>query len=404
MKKLKAFILILAAVAVFAFPMIGCKSGNAVLGVGEGVKITFMLEGGRFQNSEAPIVYRYGFKPGTTNLIHDPAAEDRNARLSKSEITRAEYTFDGWYRTRSEDGEGNVTYEGRWDFENDRVTDAGVTLYAKWNRLLRYTYQLYYVDEVTGELVKIGVAYNVEEGAKFKDISHYAESRAGYTPIGFFDEEGNAWDEDFVHPGGDTSTEIKVIVKYTKGEYIDVATAAELRNSYNKDIRLVADIDFGGAEFSGFADYKHLFDGQGHTIRNFKLTYSSVTDSLDYDEDLDDDGRLILNISLFGKAENAEVKNVKFENVTIDIDTNNSQIGKIIVAPICVKATDSKFENVSVSATYTMTRLPNGFLPVNKRKEIVIVANDEQFKGCYFNDRSTLEQITLAIDNQVVLE
>ncbi len=401
MKKLKVFILILTAMSVMLLAT-GCSDDKSEINIDDTVKVTFMLEGGSFQNSEAPLIYGYNFKgDGKEHLIHNPASEEESERLSRSVVKRAEYTFDGWYRTKTitqVDGEDVATYSDPWDFEKDKVTDDGVTLYAKWNRLLHYTYQMYYVDEESGELVKIGVPYDVNEGDKFKDLYRQANTRDGYTAEGFYDEEGNPWNDDFVHPGGDVSTEIKVIVKYTKGRYVEVSTAQQLKSNIGNDIRLVADIDFGGEEFGGFENYRHLFDGQGHTVKNFTLTYNDRIDALDYDEDLGDDGN-ILNISLFGKTEGAEVKDVVFEDVNIELDTTNRQIKKIIIAPLCVKATDSKFENVSVSATYTKKNLPRGF----KASALAVVGNEEEKHGCYYNDDSTFEQITIAVDNQIVL-
>ncbi len=396
MKKLKVFILILTALSLMTVAT-GCGSDESNIDIDSTVKVTFMLEGGSFQNSQAPLVYGYDFKgDGKEHLIRDPAAEEESERFSRSIVKRAEYTFDGWYRTRAE-VDGHIVYSDKWDFANDKIGDDNITLYAKWVRLLHYTYQMYYVDEESGELVKIGVPYDVEEGEKFNDLFRQANTREGYTAEGFYDEDGNPWNSDFVHPGGEVSTEIKVIVKYSKGQYVEVATAQQLIANYNKDIRLVADIDFGGEDFGGFRDYKHLFDGQGHTVKNFKLTYNDTNDALDWDEDLGDDGN-ILNISLFGKTENAEVRDVKFEGVNIDLDTTNRQIKKIIVAPLCVKATDSVFENVSVSATYTKTRLPRGY-----KGELAVVGNEEDKHGCYFDDGSTFTEVKIAVDNQITL-
>ncbi len=404
----KRHVLILIFTVIFAaVSAAGCSANTPSINLDDAVKVTFYLEGGSYQNSSEPLIYYYGFKKGTTNLIKDPAAEDEADRLTPSTVERSEYVFMGWYRNRIEtvvDGETKVDYSGQWDFERDKVTDEGITLYAKWSKLIHYTYQLYYYakdgkpvapgeEDETCELVALGSPYEVEEGEKFDDYLKYADRFSGYTKIDLVDEAGEPWDAQFKHPGGENHTEIKVIARFERGEFVDVYTAEELIANYNKDIRLMADIDFGGKEFVGFGNYRKVFKGNNHTISNFKLNYPRRNTDLVEDDDLG--GRNVLNISLFGRANDAIVSDVTFSGVQIEVDTILSLVRHINVAPICAKATISSFTNVSVTATYTLNRLPSGF----DRSELTVVTD----RGYFVKDSaSVFDNITVNITDNIV--
>lgn len=404
MKK-RLLILIMAAVAACVL-LVGCGSEGDFLDRDSAVKVVFNLEGGKYQNSPAPIVYYYGFKKGTENLIKNPAAEDtkdeKADKFNNSSVKRDEYYFDGWYRTKEEAASEDAT---PWDFKKDRVTDSGVVLYAKWVRIIRYTYGVYYIDD-DGVERKIG-QYDVNEGDKFDDYLNLKNQRPGsYTPIGYKDADGNDWDENFTHPGGDVNTEIKIYVEYTKGKFVEVSTAADLVRyaSASRDIRLTADIDMNDLltdeqkengdvyEFDGFIDFANIFDGNGHTIKNFKLTYSQELGNLRNDEEYD--GNRVLAISLFGATEGAEVKDVTFENVTIDVDVSFSRIDRVIVAPITTKSLESSFTNVSFSGTYAFTKMPESIGEDN-----FIVVDDRAY--FYKDEESTFTNVVISIDNQI---
>lgn len=407
---MKRRLLILIMVALSAcFSLVGCGSDEDFLDRDSAVKVVFNLEGGKYQNSPAPIVYYYGFKKGTENLIKNPAAEDtkdeKADKFNNSEITREDHYLDGWYRTKTEVADGRFDYSDKWDFKTDRVTDDGVELYAKWIKNIHYTYGVYYINE-DGEEKSLG-SYEVDAGDKFVDYLELAEKRPGrYTPKRYRDEDGNDWDFDFTHPGGDNNTEIKIYVDYDRGQFVEVRTAAELVANVNQDIKLMNDIDMSDLlteeqkangeimTFSGFTDYDKIFFGNGFTIKNFKLEYKQGRYDLMDDDDI---GRFVLGISLFGGmvgAEGAEVKDVKFENVTIDVDASSDWVRSIIVAPICVKAAGSSFTNVSFSGTYTFTRMPSGVKAENFK-----VITDRAY---YFKDGdSTFENVIVTIDNQI---
>lgn len=401
MKRLSTLFLIamLLALPVFAA---GCSSTEIEFDRDNSVRVEFVLEGGTYKNSPANIVYYYKFERGTRNKIKNPAAEKESDRFGKATVVRDEFELDGWYMTRNDD-DGYVTYSEPWDFDRDKVDQKGVTLYAKWNPLIHYTYRLYRQDTGTS----IGTAYEVNAGDKFKDYKAYATSVAGFTFVGFYDEDGEPWDPDFTHPGGETDTEIKVFVKLERGVFREVSTKEELLNQISinnnagqtaahRDIKLTADIDLEGEEFDGFRNFKRMLIGNGHTISNFKLNYPNTNANLSYDPIFDIDGGT-LQISLFGMCDNAVVRDVTFDNVSIEINNRSYLTKKIVVAPLAVKSTNSTFENVNVKATYTVAEdgLPDGI--AEDMSNLVTVTDKGYF---YKDDASTFDNVIVNIDDQ----
>lgn len=167
-------------------------------------KIVFYLEGGTFQNSERPVTYYYPFEKGTENLIKEPTS------LSDEKITRNGYVLEGWYREKSE-ADGKTVYSGKWNFETDRVSDEGITLYACWKKNVEYTFNVcYYVVEGTTITVYDGetsTAYGIDVANKlFLGKSKFA----GLTFIGSFVD---GWgDPNSMRIVFDDSTEISGVV------------------------------------------------------------------------------------------------------------------------------------------------------------------------------------------------
>lgn len=340
------FFIIATILLLLTVCLAGCSNDRNYEGM---TKIVFELEGGIYQNSGLPITHYYRFEEGSENTIADPAT------LSKESVSRTGYRLEGWYTTKSQNGDETV-YSGKWDFSSDKVTTSGVILYAKWSKDISLTYNVCYTDEATGQKVVLGT-YNVVAGDKFSDYMGYARLRAGYTALGVFeDENGNEWNADFTHPGGDSDLAIDVYATYVKGIFTIVRTADELKRAKSANIYLMNDIDMGGAELS-FADYRKIFEGNGHTVSNFKIAYSSSR--YDLVEDFEDENNKSLCISLFGNAENATIRNVDFKDVSVEINTTLSTIYRIYLAPISVSVKGTTIENVTVDMSYSIVRLPN---------------------------------------------
>mgnify|MGYP004640354993 CR=1 FL=1 len=335
--------------------LVGCNSSTNYDGM---TKITYELEGGSYKNCELPVYQYYEFKEGTSNLIYDPVD------LSKEKVKREGYKFLGWFRTKSGSGDDTV-YSDQWDFSTDKVGIEGVTLYAGWELKVNYTYNVCYIDE-NGEKVILG-SYKVKEGAVFSDSrSKYANKRLGYTAYinyngsllngGYYlDPELTQPVADYKHPGGESDCAIDVYVRYIEGEYAIVRTASDLSLARADNIYLDADIDMGGKTLS-FDNYTKIFEGNGHTVSNFKIKYAANDQNLM--ENFEDGSKNALFVSLFGGMTGATVRNVTFTGATLTIQGVFSKVAYIYFAPLSMSVKDSKLEGVKLELTYEVKELP----------------------------------------------
>lgn len=376
MKKILAILII---ATVLTLVLVGCSEQGDQTDFSGKVKVVFELEGGTYQNCKTAVVNYYAFKEGTANLISPLGAFKPN-----STFTNGELVFDGWYKTKTQNGD-KVSYSGKWDFESDTVDENGIVLYAKWASPIHHTYTVCYKNE-GGETIALG-SYEVEEGEVFSDYIHnYANKRAGYTFLSFVDENGNPWNQSFTHPGGETDSDIKVYCTYVKGFFQLVSTPAELIKAKASNIYLLNDIDMEGATFS-FGDYKKTLIGNGHTISNFVINNTNEL------KQSPESGSLL--VSIFGNAEDAVVENVNFENVSLIVDTTFSKIKQVYIAPLAVVAEKCSFTNVTFDGTYEIKKLPADF---SEEENLIVVDGaylintDTATEGVTVNLTKTTEQ------------
>lgn len=336
-------------------------------------KVIFELEGGKYQNSQLPIVFYYDFSEEDSHLIKELT------EMSGEEFMRQGYELEGWYTQKSTLEDGSVKYSGKWDFSKDKVQVNEITLYARWNKIMKYSFDVCYRDD-DGNINILG-SYPVEAGECFDDYLKYASKRKGYTSKGTYkDIEGNTIDKTFAHPGGEENLAIQVFPDYIEGTFSLVSTASDLAKSKNSNIYLMCDIDFEGKEFGGFGDYKGIIEGNGYKIKNFKLSYSSGKDAMVKDDNIGE-GNLLL-ISIFRSIKDSEIRNVSFENVMVDIGTGYSSVSQIIFSPLCIKLENSSIKNTSVSVVGVVTELPDGFsviddLIINSEKAYVLMPDGD---------------------------
>lgn len=291
----------------------------------------------------------------------------------------------------------SVSYSNEWDFNTDRITSDGVTLYAKWSRTVKYTYVLCYDDETTGERKRVtkDTLYEVNEGDKFNDYLNYKDARKGWTSDGVYDSEGNPWNADFRHPGGEQSTAIEVVVKYIKGTFTKCSTAEQLiealSNNSNCNIYLENDIDCNGAKLK-FGNYMGQFRGNGYTVSNFEVDYNGGKDGLDNDN--------LLNASIFGNAYKAEIHDVTFDNVILDYSTSFSASQGIVIGVLGSRVSNVTISNVTVSnMTITISKLPTDF---DIESDLTIVTDElcaEIGYNCEFEGKCSVENII--VENKV---
>ena len=318
------------------------------------INAIFYLEGGICGNTHERILHSYDFKGKKEMKIYD------HNKVVEGNITKAGYHIEGWYQNK-EVVDGETIYTNKWDFTNDKMTRAGVTLYAKWEENIVYSYNVCYYD-AEGNRKVIG-SYNVQAGDTFDDYLNYYKKVSGYTALGYLDSEGNKWDESFKHPGGEESLAIDVYLDLMEGSYQIISTFAELKKNKTKNIYLASDIDLEGESFN-FGKYKNTFLGNNHKISNFTVNYDASRNGLVADVTGEDSSQSYLYISIFTELDKAQIKNVTFENVLYDVNTTYSKTKGIVVAPLTSVANDSVIENVKVTGKYTITKTPEGVEPL----------------------------------------
>ena len=319
-------------------------------------KAIFHLEGGTCQNSKNKITYLYDFD-GTQDSIK---IIDPNVLITspQDQIIRNGYHIEGWYQTKVENPDGTVEYSDKWDFANDTMTLEGVELYAKWEINKVYTYEVYYYD-VNGNEVLLD-KYEVKEGEKFSELFLNNKEVEGYTSLGYLDESGNPWDENFTHPGGESDLAVKLYLDLIEGEYTVVKTARQFKTALtrNESIYLMNDIDLEGEEIS-FNSYSGTIQGRGYKVYNFVVKYDSSKGGLKGSLEDINGTQDHLYISLFFELKNATFIDIKFEEIKIVVNTDFSNIKYMIIAPLAIKAENVKMENVKFSGTIEFKKVPN---------------------------------------------
>lgn len=312
-----------------------------------GIKVTYELNGGIFQNCTLPIKQYYQYEENQKRLIYSPDKFVENDSVSKTG-----YTLEGWYKDEA--------LTSKWNFETDTITEEGITLYAKWVKNITYTYNVCYYNE-NNERVVIN-SYKVNAGDVFNDRRNFAANRDGYTPMKYVDAKGNDWDFSFPHPGGDSDLAIDVFVEYIKGEYSLVSTKEEFIEAVSKgnNIYLLNDIDLENEEIDFGNLYNYEFIGRNFTVSNFvvnkKVMYAQDT-SVDH---LNSESHCAY-ISLFGNVEKSKIVDVNFENVKFKISVKPERAKTIYIAPLAISIIDSNIENVTFNGTYECLQLPVSF-------------------------------------------
>ena len=371
-----AFIISLFSLALFA----ACKEVNYDEKFSDKAKVIFELEGGRYLNSTTSVSHYYDLVDGKCKIT---PLEDKS--FSEEGVTRdGGFELEGWYRTKTIVN-GEAEYSDRWNFDTDTVGKEGVTLYAKWNSPIVYSFDFVYFDENGVE--HIANSYKVNAGNKFgdiykNDILTYANGYANHTAIAvYYDAEHKIpFDDSVAHPGGEESTAVKLYVEYIDGVYSVVKTAAQLTLARSKDIYLLANIDMGGKALSFDNFNGKTLIGNGYTISNFTVNYTVPKSRNDLPDDFEDASKKALCVAIFGNVEGATIKDVTFEGVTFVVDTFSTVMDKIYVAPLAAGATDSTFENVKVKGTF-------GYTSQTDATKIVFVTD----KGAYNSENSTFE-------------
>ena len=305
------------------FVLSGCAGAEDEL-KGKNI-VVFELNGGtlEFKTSSVNTKINFAYHPGT--YIVDPA------EIPGYRIYKNEYVFTGWY-TSAECNPGE-----KWDFDSRTFDTETLTLYAGWEKAIQYTYTVYYVDGDRD--VELG-RYPVSEGEKFDDWLKYAESRDGYTPLGFYSDRQftTIWDENTVHPGGESDLHIPVYVKYLEGNWSLINDYKSLVNAvkYGENVYLTGDIDCLGEELYFSNSYSGIFEGNGHSVSNFKIKKTGVL-------------RMPTCTIFSDLGEGSVVRNVNFENVTYELLEVPENVLKIKISALAKSAKGTTVSNVTVT-------------------------------------------------------
>lgn len=329
---------LLLSLLIASIGLVSCNSNNN--GSIE-TEVYFYLNGGQCNEKDTEYIkYKYELE----------SKEDRTYLFDPYQagtVGKLEYVLTGWYKTRTLDSTStednpSYTYSDPFDFETEKVGIEGLTLYACWTEDVKFQYNVCYTDPVSGEVKSLGV-YDTEKGAEFEDYRNYTKSLEGYTFLDFYSNEEltTLWDSKFKHPGDKESPVVNVYAKFYEGDYTVVRTISDLRKvSGSANVLLYNDIDFNGENFPLFNNYRGEFNGNGHTIRNFKLQYNKQTQG-------------DLYIAIFPYLNEATVKDVTFDNFSVDVETQNTRTQNVYISSLAGRAKGAIINNVVVS-NYTV--------------------------------------------------
>ena len=328
MKRLLILISMIVLALTLTTGLSGCSGGTDEF---EGKNIvTFKVNGGilNYGTSSTKTSVNFAYDPGT--YILDPAKDIPNYSISRSG-----YDFTGWYTDEA------CTPASKWDFETP-FEISSLTLYAGWEKSIRHTYSVYYVDETDGVAVKLG-DYNALEGDTFSDWKNIADLRDGYTCVGYYydDELTIPWDQNFAHPGGEIDLDIPVYACYIEGEWELAGNYDQFKRAISAgNVYLTADIDFEGREFPVVTSFSGIFQGNGHTISNFKVSKGGTATTP--------------TAAIFKRiTSTAEILDINFENVTYIFNDIKSSTATVTVTPkVAALAVDmqagAKVKNVTI--------------------------------------------------------
>lgn len=345
MKTKVSTILVVLLMLIIAGGVVACGAPEQSL---EGMVVAeFQFNGGVLDNGSTNI---------TGSIYHAYAPDSLIIDISnymRYTFTRYGYTFEGWYT------DDEFAEDTKWDFAHDRIT-SDVTLYAKWVVQIVYSYGVYLVEE--GEEPELLGSYTVQAGDRFDDKRGYGSNLSSHdrTFMGYYSDKelSTPWNDGFIHPGGEESTEIPVYVDSIPGVWTFVSDYDQLTDAIDqgRNIMLTADIDCGGKElffgdFGSKLEGKDL-DGNIHTISNFVVNNSNVSGSTANQRNPE--------YSIFGELQSsAKINNVLFDGFTMNI-VGYATTRAIRTSALALGIADgAEISNVTVRGSYTLTLDPN---------------------------------------------
>lgn len=232
-----------------------------------------------------------------------------------------------WYVAEVDDnGEPVKNAEGKfnlseepWDFSEGKsgAKDSVLYLVAEWAK--NYVLTVDVGDEARAQGVENKVDTSYAKPGSISKPGGSVPKWKGHTFHYYYrdkdDDTSRIHDEDWENIViDDENPEITIYVKWLEGNWTVVTDSTQMSTlSANMNYLLEADIDFADSEgkktaISGASMYVGTFDGNGHTIKNFKSTVQATGNAADQ----------IGLFASFGKG--GCVKNVTFENCVVEVN------------------------------------------------------------------------------------
>lgn len=366
MKKKLITILISAAI-------VACLAGFASCGKlsapdqahknGNVVRINYDTNGGIIGGGDNVTLFDmfnpYKYTADANGNVHikvlDPV-DERRENIGKSEsnknpLTKPGNILVGWYKTRTENADGSYSYSDKWNFETDsfevKQDTAGeeFTLYALWTEFFEFDYYRVKPDgniefirkdqlgvipsEVKGTADETQAAIYLPDWAdgamNYKTGSYTFPKVSGTTyTAAYLDKEceeeiKTEQGKPFIHTGyidenGVAQNRIQnIYVTYEEGERYKISTAAQFARYADVDgyYEIAGDLDFTGVAWPNSLT-SGTFNGRIYGKDGISIKFTNI--SAKYSSSSSNRG------GLFGEiGDNAVIKNVAFENVTVDI-------------------------------------------------------------------------------------
>lgn len=332
--------LLLVALACFGFA--ACNKTFLPEKNGYTAVVVYDANGGIFGNADTT-VKTYKYKPSVS--IMEPGGK-QNSQFFAPTMTSKHIS--AWYAAvlddkgepiKTEDGQFQLS-EKPWNFATDKLPDTeGFKLYlvAVWAS----NYKL--IVDVGEEARADGVA-NFEY-TDYKNPGPVSQPGltpewTGHTFYYYRTEEGRRLktSEDWATLVlSDENPEITVYAEWLSGVWKIVSNADQLKAPLSGNYILDNDIDMNGKEFGNLINYRGTFEGNGHTISNFKTSIRQG-------------GRTQTEIGLFDFIGNGCVRNVTFKDASLFVTLTTELVNAhYSVGFFCGSANSldlSRFENI----------------------------------------------------------
>ena len=315
------------------------------------VSVKFDANGGIFTTNTEVITDSFNISnmtPGSDGKVQIALLEPGDAqRTEPFTPVNNGYFLAGWYQNRAEtvgaNGEKEIVYSGKWDFENGLLqvdpsktytsSQPVMTLYAAWVPL----FEIQFYDLATGNQLD-SMTYNPLEGENLTVPAwdettgtikmHKFPTRTGYTFNGvYLDAEGKqaVTTQTISHPGSvdyangvGKDTTLKLYVDFMEGEWYHIYNVDQfIKNaSVTGSYVIHADLDFTDKIWPSsfmYGNYTGTIEGNGHTFKNIDTVQTNNSR---------------INAGIFGHlTQTACIKDLTFENATFTIQSGTRTAG-----------------------------------------------------------------------------